>query len=371
MFINTLYKLNFRVILLFFFIFFASTDYSQEATFEKSILKYAIGDSSDWKSPEYKDNNWRIVFNNFIPYESNKLWVRANFYSDISNYDKSKYQIFITITATYELYWNGEYIGNNCISGNDISKRNGQYSRIFNLPHSNTFKNNTLALRLSIGKNKGINITDLFIDTQKIAFESNLYLYGFLFALFVLHLIFLFLFIHNQLKFTKAQVVYFNILLISILFALIYEAMIFLGILTYYHDSILNIVEFYQNNFLLFGISLFYFEEFKVKGSKLFLIAIAIALLIVNYLNLSDAYLNFVGLFPPIFLLTLATIRKKVAALYSLIFLFIFFFCLMIRRPPRSTLFPYTTLFRSIYLNQCRAVRSGGDTPLSVCLAEK
>jgi len=26
---------------------------------------------------------------------------------------------------------------------------------------------------------------------------------------------------------------------------------------------------------------------------------------------------------------------------------FIFFFFLMIRRPPRSTLFPYTTLFRS------------------------
>src|SRR2546427_11813312 len=27
-----------------------------------------------------------------------------------------------------------------------------------------------------------------------------------------------------------------------------------------------------------------------------------------------------------------------------------FFFFLMIRRPPRSTLFPYTTLFRSIFL---------------------
>src|SRR3712207_7481084 len=27
---------------------------------------------------------------------------------------------------------------------------------------------------------------------------------------------------------------------------------------------------------------------------------------------------------------------------------FVFFFFLMIRRPPRSTLFPYTTLFRSI-----------------------
>src|SRR5574341_348991 len=30
-----------------------------------------------------------------------------------------------------------------------------------------------------------------------------------------------------------------------------------------------------------------------------------------------------------------------------LLFLFSFFFFLMIRRPPRSTLFPYTTLFRS------------------------
>src|ERR1043166_2163774 len=28
-------------------------------------------------------------------------------------------------------------------------------------------------------------------------------------------------------------------------------------------------------------------------------------------------------------------------------FLYVFFFFLMIRRPPRSTLFPYTTLFRS------------------------
>src|SRR2546430_7813469 len=31
-----------------------------------------------------------------------------------------------------------------------------------------------------------------------------------------------------------------------------------------------------------------------------------------------------------------------------MVVLYIFFFFLMIRRPPRSTLFPYTTLFRSI-----------------------
>src|SRR5438876_11575452 len=34
-------------------------------------------------------------------------------------------------------------------------------------------------------------------------------------------------------------------------------------------------------------------------------------------------------------------------SIYFLFSLYIFFFFLIIRRPPRSTLFPYTTLFRS------------------------
>src|SRR2546427_6146082 len=48
----------------------------------------------------------------------------------------------------------------------------------------------------------------------------------------------------------------------------------------------------------------------------------------------------------------------------------VFFFFLMIRRPPRSTLFPYTTLFRS-----ARVVRSGYREPgrrggVGLCLQE-
>src|SRR6266853_5924754 len=37
-----------------------------------------------------------------------------------------------------------------------------------------------------------------------------------------------------------------------------------------------------------------------------------------------------------------------------------FFFFLMIRRPPRSTLFPYTTLFRSCRPRSCGSARSHG-----------
>src|SRR5256885_9018642 len=39
------------------------------------------------------------------------------------------------------------------------------------------------------------------------------------------------------------------------------------------------------------------------------------------------------------------------------VFLIFFFFFLMIRRPPRSTLFPYTTLFRSIVWNSTSGLR--------------
>src|SRR6266849_9726243 len=41
--------------------------------------------------------------------------------------------------------------------------------------------------------------------------------------------------------------------------------------------------------------------------------------------------------------------------LFHTMFFCLFFFFLMIRRPPRSTLFPYTTLFRSRGRAPCRA----------------
>src|SRR3712207_9330447 len=48
----------------------------------------------------------------------------------------------------------------------------------------------------------------------------------------------------------------------------------------------------------------------------------------------------------------IALVNHEMLFIYYLctlsIYLFLFFFFLMIRRPPRSTLFPYTTLFRSL-----------------------
>src|SRR2546423_10083759 len=41
---------------------------------------------------------------------------------------------------------------------------------------------------------------------------------------------------------------------------------------------------------------------------------------------------------------------------------YLFFFFLMIRRPPRSTLFPYTTLFRSRFCPQHAKVGKGAAT---------
>src|SRR2546425_11791556 len=54
---------------------------------------------------------------------------------------------------------------------------------------------------------------------------------------------------------------------------------------------------------------------------------------------------------------------------FSLFFTFLFFlfFFLMIRRPPRSTLFPYTTLFRSL----SGGVRSRGHRPAGAARADR
>src|SRR2546429_7078115 len=46
--------------------------------------------------------------------------------------------------------------------------------------------------------------------------------------------------------------------------------------------------------------------------------------------------------------------------------LFFIFFFLMIRRPPRSTLFPYTTLFRSVNARACEVPAAPGTALLHV-----
>src|SRR5947209_14846933 len=46
----------------------------------------------------------------------------------------------------------------------------------------------------------------------------------------------------------------------------------------------------------------------------------------------------------------------------SFLYRFILFFFLMIRRPPRSTLFPYTTLFRS----RCASATINSTTPPAI-----
>src|SRR5258707_10611518 len=47
------------------------------------------------------------------------------------------------------------------------------------------------------------------------------------------------------------------------------------------------------------------------------------------------------------------------------------FFFLMIRRPPRSTLFPYTTLFRSLAAARAAASRSGSRERAARCRARR
>src|SRR5471030_2380398 len=56
--------------------------------------------------------------------------------------------------------------------------------------------------------------------------------------------------------------------------------------------------------------------------------------------------------------------------LYCSLYLCLFFF-LMIRRPPRSTLFPYTTLFRSVPVIQKHVIRRAAEWRKPVIIADR
>src|SRR5438270_13881797 len=62
-------------------------------------------------------------------------------------------------------------------------------------------------------------------------------------------------------------------------------------------------------------------------------------------------------------------IKHRTRCIVSVVSLFILFFFLMIRRPPRSTLFPYTTLFRSLFTARRvgQAGRNGNTVGTYIC----
>src|SRR5439155_22374415 len=71
--------------------------------------------------------------------------------------------------------------------------------------------------------------------------------------------------------------------------------------------------------------------------------------------------------------LNLTTTHYSVISIPSILSLLppLFFFFLMIRRPPRSTLFPYTTLFRSRYHRAQDVLFIGRHTGYPVCRDRK
>src|SRR5437762_8022644 len=64
-----------------------------------------------------------------------------------------------------------------------------------------------------------------------------------------------------------------------------------------------------------------------------------------------------------------------VSVFYLNIYVFFIFFFLMLRRPPRSTLFPYTTLFRSIERFSLREIntqpRLGETVPMGAWFSNR
>src|SRR3990167_579352 len=94
------------------------------------------------------------------------------------------------------------------------------------------------------------------------------------------------------------------------------------------------------------------------RHSPLHLVTSSIVLLSLHFIPLSP-YVNLA-------LALLVRSEEQPSELQSQPKLLCPLFFLMIRRPPRSTLFPYTTLFRSSYFLNCLIVFTF-HTPLPLC----
>src|SRR5207253_10597443 len=66
-------------------------------------------------------------------------------------------------------------------------------------------------------------------------------------------------------------------------------------------------------------------------------------------------------------IMLISHLKKDYHLIYSILHIYLFFF-LMILRPPRSTLFPYTTLFRSSLNIRHNLSSSKGPKPLQLKL---
>jgi len=289
------------------------------------LIKYQVGDSLKWADNSYKDNYWSNLFfaddEEKIQTDSQYVWIRAKVLLSPNFKQKSNYELFNVLTGTYEVYWNGNLIGNNCSIGNNITNNSGNFLSNIKIPDSLiNSQSNLLALRIIKKRNEEINIGLLSVDTHN---GNKIIRYIFFFWILLPLLVYIILSVYFVKKSTKDQpkVKYILFAVLSGIFAIstLSYLMITSFNLNYKYFYIAELLESFVIVFLSVILPFYFTYEFNLPYKKIVCSMSTIILLTISTILKVDFEITFIfSLIISLLILVWAIYKKQYSSYFAL-----------------------------------------------------
>jgi len=311
------------IILLFFSI---SNKAQHKFDYYEEYEKYQSGDSLQWKDMEYNDSNWNYYINTKMNFISSTLWFRCKIITNSINIPSDKLGLSISLTGTYQLFWNGVYIGTNSREGNDIFKNNGILVKTLRFPDSlKILRQNILAIRVSIPEGQKLEFPTIEINHIDFLSEAPTYDTIFLLILFIIHIM---LSIYYLKSFRKNkfqwQHFFFALLLVLIALNIAFEMIAYLIPITYKSIILVDRFETYLVFLLLWSFPLFFALEFNFPA-KYSALTISAVFIFAAYFDIdTKLYFQVIGLIPGIIIILWALYKRKEGGINAIFGMFVF-----------------------------------------------
>ena len=325
---------KFILILIAFFCFLSTvTKAQQKFNYYEEYEKYQLGDSLQWKELNYNDENWNYYMDKLMDYESSDIWLRIKIITNTIDDPPSNFGLTISVAGTYQLFWNGIYIGTNCREGTNISKHNGVLIEKLRFPDSiKIYRQNILSVRMSIPEGQKWDFSTLEINNYNalsvVPTADTFYLIFLILIYIMLAIYYSKSFIRNK---TEWHQLFFAVLISMIALNTVFEMISYLTPITYRSIILVDHIELYLNLLLLWSFPLFFIIEFgfPVRYTALFISA-GFILACYFYFD-TRQYFESTALIPGILIIAWTLYKRREGGINALFGMFVFISILLSR----------------------------------------
>ncbi len=317
-----------------FFCLFAVKSFAQQNfDYYEEYEKYAWGDSLQWKNLNYNDEGWDYYMDKKMEYKSPIVWLRIKVITNAVDIPPNQLGMIISLSGTYEVFWNGIKIGTNCRNGSNILENNGVLNKTLSFPDSlKIYKHNILAIRMSLPIGQSWDFSTLNInnrsDLSEVPTTDTIFLS-------LLLIIFSMLATYYMRSFKKDKIqwhyLFFSILLMLIAMNTAFEMISYLFPITYRSILLVDYIEIYLTVLLLFSFPLFFIVEFNFP-SRYSAMIVSIIFIVSGYYYFDKAvYFQAIGMAPGILIILWALYKRKEGSINAIFGMFVFISILLSR----------------------------------------